>query len=530
MLWGCALAAPKPQGEVDLLWPRSAPSLPGESQGPFARLIIEGGMLVDGTGAPPVGPVTVVVEKDRITGIYGLPGMYTAQLPESGKLPSKPGDHVIDAKGSFILPGLIDNHVRVLDLSVRADAGNQMRLDNSPPEYALKLLIAHGVTTIGSMQSLDVMNWAMDMKRQSELNNITAPNIEVWVDFPARTPQEARAKVQEAKKRGASGLGEGDIEGSLEVMLAGLDEAKKGGLPTYWCLHDDKTQRMNTLQWARAGMSGWPHEKGLPEAMYEDRSLRAYSPDFNYSDSHHAMRISRWDGVTPGNDRWNGVIDELIELDFTLGPTFAVYEAHRDYVGVSRAEWNDEYLHPALRRIFMPGDGEHNTEFADWSTADEIVWKGIFHKWMRFVNDYKNRGGRVVAGADVGYYWTTYGFSFIRNFELLQEAGFSPLEVVRSATLDSAKFMRIDRETGSVEVGKRADLLVVDANPLQNFKVLYGTGAVGTRPDGSVGRIGGVKYTIKNGVLFDAKKVLANVRAMVVEAEARERAAAPAAK
>jgi hypothetical protein len=304
------------------------------------------------------------------------------------------------------------------------------------------------------------------------------------------------------------------------VMLAGLDEAKKANLPTFWCLHDEKTQQMNTLQWARAGMSGWPHANGLPNTMYEDRELRFYPGEFNYNSAHDAMRLPRWAGVLPGGKKWNEVLDELVKLDFTLGPTFSVYEVYRDHIGVSRQEWNDEYLHPALRRIYTSGN-----EFADWSTADEVTWKNIFHTWMQFVNDFKNRGGRVIAGSDPGYYWTTFGFGFIRNLELVQVAGFSPLEVVKSASLDSAAWLRIARDTGSVEIGKRADLLVIDANPLKNLKVLYGTGTVGTKPDGSIGRIGGVKYTIKSGVVFDARKVLANVREMVREAEAREAAA-----
>ena len=519
-----AQAAPK--APRDLIWPRSAPSLPGESEGPFGRLVIEGGMLVDGTGAPPVGPVTVVVEGHRITEVYGLPGLYTAQVGATGRPEIRPGDRHIDARGSYILPGLIDMHVRVLDQSIRPNAGNTSREENTPPEYALKLLIANGVTTIASMQSLDVMDWALDMKQQSLENRITAPNIEIWSDFPARTPEEARIKVREAKARGAAGLGEGDIEGPLEAMLAGIDEAKKVGLPTYWCAHDDKTQQMNVLQWARAGMSGWPHANGLPNTMYEDRALRDYPPAFNYNDPHFAARMPRWEGVTPRNERWYAVIDELVKLDFTLGPTFDVYEVHRDYNGVSRMEWNDEYIHPALRRLFMPGDGRFNAEFADWSTTDEVNWKNIFHTWMMFVNDFKNRGGRVVAGSDPGYYWTVFGFSFIRNLELLQEAGFSPLEVIRSASLDSARWLRIQKETGSVEVGKRADLIVVDANPLANLKVLYGTGTVGKKPDGTIGRIGGVRYTIKNGVVFDAKRVLANVKEMVKAANAEPPAAA----
>jgi imidazolonepropionase-like amidohydrolase len=505
----------------DAGWPRAAPTLPGEAAGPFARLIIEGGMLVDGTGAPPVGPVTIVVERDRIAQIYGLPGMYTAQLPDGGHVTPQAGDRVIDARGQFILPGLIDAHVRVLDLPVSATSGNTARSGNAPPDYVLKLLVAHGVTTIASSQSMDVMDWALDLRRESAAGHVTAPNVEVWVDFPASSPDEARAKVREAKKRGAAGLGEGDIEGNVATMLAGLDEARKAALPTYWCLHDDKTQQMNTLAWARAGMSGWPHFRGLPESMYESSSIKEYASGYNYNNGAKRWREPRWADVRQGGERWNRTIDELVALDFTLGPTFSVYEVFRDYNAASHAEWNADYLHPALLRDFAPGTALYNSEFVGWSTADEIRWKKDFQAWMAFVNDYKNRGGRVIAGSDAGYFWTIAGFALIRNMELLQEAGFTPLEVIRAATLDSAEFLRIDKTTGSVEIGKRADLLIVDQNPLENLKVLYGTGALGIDANGKLTRVGGVRYTIKSGLLYDSRAVLANVKEMVRDARAR---------
>ena len=143
---------------------------------------------------------------------------------------------------------------------------------------------------------------------------------------------------------------------------------------------------------------------------------------------------------------------------------------------------------------------------------------------MAFVNDFKNRGGRVIAGSDAGYFWTIAGFGLIRNLELLQEAGFSPLEVVRSATLDSAKWLRIANDTGSVEIGKRADLIVVDGNPLENLKVLYGTGVLAASTDGQLVRRGGVRYTIRRGIVYDAKTVLSNVKAMVADARAQQAA------
>jgi len=134
---------------------------------------------------------------------------------------------------------------------------------------------------------------------------------------------------------------------------------------------------------------------------------------------------------------------------------------------------------------------------------------------MTFINEYKNRGGRVTAGSDSGFIYQLYGFAFIRELELLREAGFHPLEVIRSATLNGAEALGWDDKIGSIQVGKLADFVIVDANPLKNLKVLYGTGAIKLTEENEVVRVGGVKYTIKDGIVYDAKKLLAEVKAMV---------------
>jgi len=108
-----------------------------------------------------------------------------------------------------------------------------------------------------------------------------------------------------------------------------------------------------------------------------------------------------------------------------------------------------------------------------------------------------------------------YGFAYIRELELLREAGFHPLEVIRAATLNGAEALGIDNEIGSIEVGKKADLIIIEENPLQNLKVLYGTGAIKLTDDNEVVRVGGVKYTIKDGIIYDAKQLLRDVKAMV---------------
>jgi imidazolonepropionase-like amidohydrolase len=102
--------------------------------------------------------------------------------------------------------------------------------------------------------------------------------------------------------------------------------------------------------------------------------------------------------------------------------------------------------------------------------------------------------------------------------ELQQEAGFQPLEVIQHATSNGAKLLGL-ANTGVVRPGFKADLIVVDGNPLHNFKVLYPTG-VQTAENGKLVHRGGVQFTIKDGVVFDAPALAAEVRAMVHSAQA----------
>ena len=140
---------------------------------------------------------------------------------------------------------------------------------------------------------------------------------------------------------------------------------------------------------------------------------------------------------------------------------------------------------------------------------------------MNFLEDYKNHGGRVTLGSDSGYIWKLYGFGYIREMELLQEAGFHPLEVLRAATIHGAQVLRMEDRIGSVRPGKLADLVLTEHNPLENFKVLYGTGHFRLNDANQPVRVGGVRYTIKDGIVYDARELLADVREIVAEARAQ---------
>jgi len=140
---------------------------------------------------------------------------------------------------------------------------------------------------------------------------------------------------------------------------------------------------------------------------------------------------------------------------------------------------------------------------------------------VTFVNEYKNRGGRVIAGSDNGFIYQLYGFGFARELELLREAGFHPLEVIRSATLYAAQALGAEKDLGTVEAGKLADLAIMEVNPLENLQAINGMGAIKVTDDNKVIRVGGIKYTIKDGIVYDAKKLLADVKKMVDDEKAK---------
>ncbi len=484
-----------------------------EGEGPFSQLILRGVTLIDGTGAPPIGPVDVVIENNRIARIQSV-GYPQLPINEADRPQAAAGARVLELAGHYLLPGLVDMHGHM---------GGEAQGVNA--EYVFKLWMGHGITTIRDPSCGNGLAWCLDHRERSLSNTITAPRIEVYpffgtgADSPISTPAEARSWVRRIKRQGAQGIK--FFGASPKVMAAALTEAKQQGLRTAMHHAQLAVTRMNVLDSARLGLTTMEHWYGLPEALFDQRVVQDYPPDYNYNDeSHRFGQAGRlWlQAAGPGSERWNAVRDELIGMDFTLDPTFTIYEASRDLMRERTAEWHKDYTHPNLWQFFQPSRAAHGSYWFDWTTADEIAWKTNFNRWMQFVNDYKNHGGRVTAGSDSGYIFKTYGFGYIRELELLQEAGFHPLEVIRAATLSGAQALGLEADIGSVEVGKLADLLIVDENPMANLKVLYGTGHFKLGDDNKPTRVGGVRYTIKDGIVFDAKAMLKDVRGIVAAA------------
>ena len=485
-----------------------------QGEGPYDRLIIRGATLIDGTGGMPRGPVDIVIEENKIVDIKGVG---TPMLPIDEKNRPTGATKEIDATGKYVMPGIIDLHIHT---------GSETKAPEA--EYVYKLWLAHGITTVRGVPSGD-LEWSLSEKKRSAQNKIAAPRMisfhrpgsgKEWKDRKILTPADAKEWVQYAHKKGVDGLKLGSHR--PEIMKALLDEANKLGMGSTAHLAQTGVAQMNAIDAARLGLTGMTHFYGLFESMYENLDVQPWPVDMNYNNEQHRFgQVARqWNMVNPGGEKWNALLEEFLELDYFLNPTMAIYSAGRDVMRARNADWHSKYTLPTLMDYFQPSRENHGAYWFYWTTHDEVAWKKFYQVWMQFLNDYKNRGGKVTVGSDAGFIYQTYGFTTIEEMEMLQEAGFHPLEVIRAATLHGAEeiFYPLKKpiEYGVVREGLLADLVVLDENPLENLKVLYGTGAVKLNDETrQVERVGGVEYTIKDGIVYDAKALLKDVEQMV---------------
>ena len=168
-----------------------------EGEGPFPRLILRGGTLIDGTGAPPIGPVDIVIEDNRIASIrlVGSPGLPIdpERRPKAGE-----GDREIDVEGKYVLPGFIDMHAHIGGVA-----------QGTPAEYVFKLWMGHGITTVREAGSGNGLDWVLEHKEKSgsERDHRTAdrglPLLRLGsATSRSPTPEEAREWVGEIAEQG----------------------------------------------------------------------------------------------------------------------------------------------------------------------------------------------------------------------------------------------------------------------------------------------------------------------------------------
>ncbi|HUF22536.1 MAG TPA: hypothetical protein VMN81_00290 [Vicinamibacterales bacterium] len=485
----------------------------GEGLGPFKTLVIRGVTIIDGTGAPPAGPMDVVIEGNRIASIRsaGTPG-----VPLRANRQPREFDREIDATGWYLLPGFVNLHMH---------AGGPPKAPEA--EYAYKLWLAHGVTA-GRGVELGPQAFALSEKQRSARNEIAAPRFfnyqrpgAGWGKGPVDTTEKAREWVRWCAANGVDGMKL--VAYPPPIMAALLDEAKKHGLGSTAHLEQRGVAQMNALTAAKLGLGTVTHFYGHFEALLRDYEVQPWPHQMNYNDEQ--WRFSQvahlWNKVhEPGSPEWKAYLQEHITLGTIMDPTMTAYAAGRDVMRMRNADWHATHTLPSLMDFYTPSRENHGSYFFDWTSHEEIAWRNFYQVWFRLLNDYKKLGGRVTVSDDASYIYNTWGFGVIHEMELLQEAGFHPLEVIRAATMHGAEALHEPSgkplEFGIVRTGMLADLVLIDQNPLQNLKVLYGTGALRLNDaTGKVERVGGIRYTIKDGIVYDAKQLLADVAAMV---------------
>ncbi len=496
---------------------------PDEGGGPYERLIIRGVTVIDGTGAPPRGPMDVVIEGDRIAQVrsVGFPG-----IPINERRRPRGATREIDGEGMYLLPGFVDTHVHTGGVPKAPQA-----------EYVYKLWMGHGVTTVRGVP-FGGYAWSLGEKALSEANEIVAPRMFTyhrpgsgWDGGPVRDPESAREWVRWLAENEVDGVRADGVKLGAEdpeIMAAVIDEAHEHGFGTVAHLDQMGVVRMTALDAARLGLDMMTHYYGLMESMLTDYSIQAWPLDYNYNNEQDRFgNVARlwFQSAEPGSDQWNELIQEFLALDFAMDPTLSIYDAGRDLQKAMTLEWHEDYTLPSLWEYYQPSRAAHGSYWYYWTTEDEYHWKRFYRKWLRFLNDFKNAGGTVTVGTDSGFIFSTFGFEYVMELELLREAGFHPSEVFRAATMLGAKELYEPRgeepEFGLIRPGLKADLVLVGENPLENIKVLYGTGALRlNEEEGGFERIGGVVYTIKDGIVYDARELLADVRRMVAEAKA----------
>ena len=492
-----------------------------EGKGPFKTLAIRGVWVIDGTGGPPSGPMDVIVQGNRISAVRsaGTPGLPLRQNrgPQA--------DHEIDGTGMYLMPGFVDMHVH---------AGGAPK--NEDAEYAYKLWLAHGVTTVRGVP-IGPNAWSVREKERSAKNEIVAPRIynyqrpgSGWDQGGVDTPEKARAYVEWAVKNGIDGLKLGADR--PEIMKALLAAAKAYGLGSTAHLQQGGVAQMNAIKAARLGLGTVTHFYGHFESLLKDYTVQPWPVDMNGNDEQWRFgQVARlWDKIhPPGSPEWKAYLEEHLKLGTVFDPTLTIYSASRDLMKARTAEWHDRYTLPTLMDFYTPSRSNHGSYWFYWTTEDEIAWRNFYQVWFRLLNDYKKMGGRITTGSDSGFIYSTYGFGYITELEMLQEAGLHPLEVIQAATMNGALTLNEPKESapefGMVRAGMLADMVIVDQNPLQNLKVLYGTGALKLNDaTGKPEQVGGIKYTIKDGIVYDAKQLMADVAAMV-EKQKRARGA-----
>ena len=402
---------------------RSAPGL----------VVLVGGNLIDGTGRPPVNDAIVVVEGDRIV----------AAGPRAS-VPIPAGATTIDVAGASILPGLWDMHAHVEQV-----------------EQGLVYLAA-GVTTVRDMGN--ILDFITGVRDAIDAGKGLGPRVLVdgLIDgsgdavlgtVRVTTREEIAPTIDRLKQAGC-------IEVKLYSSVApGLVRPIVASAHAHGMRAVGHVPAgMTTQQAVDAGYDSISHIPYLFDAVLPYAEAKSLSRD------EYLKRVAAIDLDAPGMKR---LFASLASHHVVIDDTLSLYEQ------IFHTMADNAKLEPGIATL--PRELEATLGGLPPSAA--TLGEGAFAKHLALLAALHARGIPVVAGTDIN----VPGHSLHRELELYVKAGFTPMEAIQAATIVPARFMHMDRELGTVERGKRADLVVVRGDPLADIAAVRRTELVVTR-------------------------------------------------
>jgi imidazolonepropionase-like amidohydrolase len=426
--------------------------------------------LIDGTGRPVAEGQTIVIDNGRIKAV-GKTGSVT--VPAGAK--------TLDYKGHTVIPGMVGMHDHI---HYSAAGWRNINLAFSSP----RLYLAGGVTTIrvtGSLAPYEDLNLKRDIdagktpgpKMHLSGPYITGPNPALGVMQVLNSEEQARRTVRYWAQEGATWFKLYTTIHRAE-MKAAVDEAHKLGLKI--------TGHLCSIGFREAVELGIDN---LDHGLFVNTEYDpAKKPDMCPGTNTKLMENLDIESA-PVKATFKAMIDKGIGMTSTLPVIEAMVPGRPKEIDPRTLEM----MYPVIKDNYLTAyEGMRNNPKAGVS---EAAWKKALAYEFAFVK----AGGLLGAGVDnTGNGGALAGIGDQRNFGIFIEAGFTPVEAIKIMTLNGAKILGVDKDLGSIEVGKAADLAVINGNPVTNDKDMRN-----------------VVVVFKDGVGYDPERLFKDVRGLV---------------
>ena len=482
------------------------------AEGPYERLVIRNVMVIPGNGGPARGPFDILVTGNVIKEIrrYDPLGDHSADDE-----PRLTGDRIIEGDGKFVMPGMINLHLHY-------------REEALPLDYIHYMQLVTGVTSVGPAEPYRVR----DMMEDERSNEVLSPRLfplHGWggtTDFSEeelRDPAMAERVAKEMVKNGVRQVYLNSLCWNAELFGAAAKAITAAGAISAVHIQPSSTSEVNALDAAKLGVTMIVHHYGYAESAL-DRTIQDYPNDYNYFDENIRFREAGrvWEEVKRNPEMKERLLEDvaqqLVDTGVVMQPNRATYEANRDVLRAQGLPWHEKYTHQALWEWHLPSPVNHASFQYDWTSYDEYLWHNLYDLWGDLIYSFNNKGGTVAYGTDDNFQWSTGGFGNIRELQLVLESGMHPLEVLQTATYNSAKTV-LEPKLGLIQEGYIADMIIVDGSPAKDFKYLYPTGAIRMTEEREMYRTDGIVHTIKDGIVIENDAMLEEIARIVKESK-----------